>query len=77
MRPAVAPTRHDAPLMNAGTPQRFASISYPLETRWSVCRIIGNPAADLGGDSAVNIRTRFPNEKRPRQCRGLLGFRSR
>ena len=32
---------NDAPLMNAGTPQRFASISYPLETR--------DPG--LGGDS--------------------------
>ena len=25
---------NDAPLTNAGTPKRFASISYPLETRW-------------------------------------------
>ena len=46
---------HDAPLTNVGTPKRFASISYPLETRWPVCRTIGNPwsgipAPDLGGD---------------------------
>ncbi|CAM2064838.1 hypothetical protein SCOR_05655 [Sulfidibacter corallicola] len=50
---------HDAPLTNAGTPKRFASIGYPLETRWS-----GNPAPGLGGDSVMKIRRhRCPRRK--------------
>ncbi|CAM2070733.1 hypothetical protein SCOR_35480 [Sulfidibacter corallicola] len=60
-RPGGPTYCNDAPLTNAGTPKRFASISYPLETRWS-----GNPAPGLGGDSVVvnqiHARSRAPHQ---------------
>ncbi|CAM2064958.1 hypothetical protein SCOR_06255 [Sulfidibacter corallicola] len=48
---------------------RFASISYPLETRWPVCRTTGNPAPGLGGDSVV--KKIFDFESMPDRARTL------
>ena len=65
-RPSGPTYCNDAPLTNAGTPKRFASISYPPETRWPVCRTIGNPAPGLGNDSVVKRKTLAQNP-----CRDL------